>query len=153
MEFFRKPLGRFPFGIWLALFALAILFLVAWAGQAYSLIDWDGAVDLGLQNDRFTGDAVERTLAKESWAIAVADMYWPVPICLVAIVGLLRKKFYGFAAGLMEFSIGVYFPLVFAFGFWGDYTSTAIAAIALFLIPSLLGIVGLWANRGYFEQT
>lgn len=72
MDIFTKPLGRYPIGIWLALLALAILFLVAWAGQAYSLIDWSGAVELGLQNDRFTGDAVEQTWAKENWGNAAA---------------------------------------------------------------------------------
>ena len=138
-------------GIWIALMALAILFLVGWAGQAYSLLDWDGAVALGLQNDRFTGDAVEQTWAKENWGIAAADMLWPLPLCIIAFWGLVRKKPYGYAAGLMEFAIGVYFPLVFTFNRWSDYPGTAFAALALFLIPSLLGTAGLWANRGAFE--
>lgn len=152
MNLLVKPLGRYPLGVWFALAALAILFLVAWAGQAYSLIDWDGAVELGLQNDRFTGDEIERTWAKENWGIAVADMLWPVPIGIIALVGLLRRKFYGFAAGLMEFSIGVYFPLVFSINRWSDLSGTAIVALCLFLIPSLLGIAGLWFNRHAFEQ-
>jgi len=140
-------------GIWFALVALAVLFLVAWAGQAFSLIDWDGAVDFGFQNDRHTGDAVERTWAKENWGIAVADMLWPVPIGIIAFIGLLRRRFYGFAAGLMELTIGVYFPLVFALNRWSDLRGTAILALVLFLIPSLLGIVGLWVNRRAFEQS
>lgn len=148
-----KTLGRFPLGIWFALVALAVLFLVAWPGQAYSLIDWDGAVDLGFQNDRRTGDAVERTWAKENWGIAVADMLWPVPIGIIAFIGLLRRRFYGFTAGLMELTIGVYFPLVFALNRWSDLRGTAILALVLFLIPSLLGIVGLWVNRRAFEQS
>lgn len=152
MNIFNKPIGRFPLGVWIAIIALLILFLLAWAGQAYSLFDWDGAVDLGLQNERFTGDAVERTWAHESWGVAMADMLWPVPIGIVALIGLLRKKFFGFAAGLMELSIGVYFPLVFAFQRWTSYPGTVIVAIFLFAISSLLGIIGLWANRTYFEQ-
>lgn len=151
MKLLKKTIGRFPLGVWIAIIALLLLFLVAWAGQAYSLLDWDGAVDLGLQNERFTGDAVERTWAHESWAVAVADMLWSVPIGIVALIGLLRKKFFGFAAGLMELSIGVYFPLVFAFQRWTSYSGTVIVAIFLFAIPSLLGIVGLWVNRTYFE--
>jgi len=152
MNRFTKPIGRFPLGVWIALIALAILFLIAWVGQAYSLFDWDGAVDLGLQNERFTGDAVERTWAHESWAVAVADMLWPVPIGIVALIGILRKKFVGFAAGLMELTIGVYFPLFFAFQRWATYPGTVITAILLFAVPSFLGIIGLWTNRTYFEQ-
>ena len=152
MNIFNKRIGRFPLGVWIAVIALLLLFLVGWAGQAYSLINWDGAVDPGLQNERFTGDAVERAWAHESWGVAVADMLWGVPIGIIAFIGLLRKKFFGFAAGLMDFTIGVYFPLVFAFQRWTTYPGTVIVAIFLFAIPSLLGIIGLWANRTYFEQ-
>lgn len=120
--------------------------------QAYSLLDWDRAVDIGIQNERFTGDAAERVWAKESWGVALADLLWPMPIGIVAIVGLLRKRFFGFTAGLMEFSIGVYFPLFFAFQRWTTYPETVITAIFLWMIPSLLGIIGLWENREYFEN-
>ncbi len=44
--------------------ALFLLVIVGFGGQAFSLFNWEKAVDLGLQNDRFSGDAVERTLAK-----------------------------------------------------------------------------------------
>lgn len=146
---FRKTLGRFPLGIWLAILA-AVLLVFAWGMQAYSLMDWDGAVDMGLQNERFTEDAVERAWAQESWGVAVADMLWLMPLSLLALVGLLRGKDYGFAAGLMVMAIGVYFPLIFAFQRWSSFQQTALAAIALWAIPSLLGILGLYANRDSF---
>ena len=146
----NKVIGRFPLGVWIAIIALLALFL-GWGMQAYSLLNWDVAVDLGLQNERFTGDAAERVWAQESWGVAIADMLWPFPIGIVALTGILRKRFYGFAAGLMELSIGVYFPLVFAFQRWTIYPETVIQAIILWTIPSLLGIIGLWVNREYFE--
>jgi hypothetical protein len=151
MSVLNKSIGRFPLGVWIALVALLILFL-AWGMQAYSLLDWDGAVDIGLQEARFTGDAVERAWAQADWGVAAADMIWPLPIAIVALIGLLRKRFFGFAAGLMEFAVGVYFPLFFAFQKWPTNSDTAIAAISLWTIPSLLGIIGLWANREYFEK-
>ena len=79
--------------------------------------------------------------------MAVADMLWLMPLSLLALVGLLRRKDYGFAAGLMVMAIGVYFPLIFAFQRWTSFRGTAIAAIVLWTLPSLLGIVGLYANR------
>jgi hypothetical protein len=151
MDTLNKSIGRFPLGVWIAIVALLALFL-GWGMQAYSLLDWDGAIDLGFQNERFTGDAAERAWAQESWGVAAADMLWSLPIGIVALIGLLRKKISGFAAGLMEFSIGVYFPLVFAFQRWITYPETVIVAIFLWMIPSLLGIIGLWANREYFEK-
>ena len=141
--------GRFPLGVWIAIVAL-LLQLLAWAMQAYSLLNWDGAVDLGLQNDRFSGDAAERARAKGEWGIVAADLLWPLRIAVVALVGLLRSRFYGFAAGLMEFSIGVYWPLVFAFQRWTTHRGTAIATVLIWTITSLLAIVGLWANREFF---
>ena len=147
---FDKTVGRFPLGVWIAIIALLLLFL-AWGMQAYSLLNWDSAVDLGLQNDRLTGDAVERARAQTDWGVAAADMLWPLPIAIIALVGILRKRFYGFVAGLVEFSVGVYFPLVFAFGYWTLYRDTAIIALILWTIPSLLAIIGLWANRQSFQ--
>lgn len=151
MNVLNKNTGLFPFGVWMAIAALLLLFL-AWGMQAYSLLNWDDAVDLGLQEDRFTGDAAERALAKESRGVAVADMLWPLPVGIVALAGILKRRFYGFAAGLMEFSIGVYFPIFYAFQRWATNPETVIVAIFMWMIPSLLGIIGLWANREYFKE-
>lgn len=145
------PVGRFPVGIWLALIAISLLF-VGWAVQAYSLLDWDGAVDLGFQNERFDGDPVEQAWALESWGVAMADMLWPLPLGIVALIGIWRKRFSGLAAGLMELSIGVYFPLFFGFQRWSTFRETAVLALLLWVGPSLLGILGLWANRDFFES-
>ncbi|MCP4655328.1 MAG: hypothetical protein GY856_07910 [bacterium] len=151
MNILNRVVGRFPLGIWMAMAALLTLFL-GWGMQAFSLLDWEGAVDLGLQNERFTGDAVERAWAHESWSVAVVDMLWAMPLGMVALIGLLRRRFFGLAAGLMEFAVGVYFPLVFALQRWTTYPGTAMIAVMLWTIPSLLGMIGLWANREYFEQ-
>ena len=102
MSILNKDIGRFPLGVWFAIVALFIL-LLGLGMQAYSLLDWDGAVDLGLQNDRFTGDDVERTWAEESRGVARADMLWLLPVWIVAFIGVLQKRFYGFAAGAGQF--------------------------------------------------
>jgi hypothetical protein len=71
MNFLRKKISRYPLGIWIALVALILIFL-AWLMQAYSLWDWEAAVDLGVQNERFTGDAAERAIADVERGIAMA---------------------------------------------------------------------------------
>jgi hypothetical protein len=149
MTTFQKQLGRFPLGIWLAYAALGVLCL-AWVMQAYSLLDWEGALALGFQNESFSGDPAEQAWALESWGVAMADMVWPMPITLVALFGMTRGRFYGYVAAMMVFAIGVYFPLFFAFQRWATFPSFAVVALVLFTLPCLLGIVGLWANRGRF---
>ena len=146
MHHVRTPHPGAPFGIRIAIAATALL-IAAFLGQAYSLLRWDQAVELGLQNERFTGDAAERAWAIESWGVAAADMIWSLPLGIVAVVGMLRRRAFGLAAGLMHFAIGVYFPLVFAFQRWQTFRGTAILALCLFGLPSLIGIVGLWTSR------
>jgi hypothetical protein len=151
MGIMNKAMGRFPLGVWIAVVAILALFL-AWGMQAYSLFNWDHAVDLGLQNERFSGGPAERAWAKESWGLAVADMIWPLPIGIVALVGIFRKRLFGLVAGSMELAIGAYYPLFFAFQRWSTFRGTALVAICLWLVPSLLGLIGLWANRDYFRK-
>ncbi len=151
MQTFRVNIGRYPLGVWLALLGLVVL-LCAWVMQAYSLLDWDRAVDLGLQNERFTGGPAEQVWALESWGVAVADLLWALPVTLVAFVGVVRKRFFGLAFGLMALSVGVYFPIVFAFQRWSTFQGTAVVAILFFTVPSFLGVVGLLASRNFFEN-
>jgi hypothetical protein len=121
----HKSIGPYPLGVWVAFVVLLVVFF-GWGMQAYSILNWDGAVDLGFQNERFSGDAVER-----AW---------------------VRKRLFGFGAGLMEFAITVYFPIVFAFQRWTTYRSTALVALFLWAVPSLVGIICLWANRRSFTH-
>ena len=149
MKLLRKEISRFPLGIWIALIALLLIFL-AWIMQSYSLIDWEGAVKLGVQNESFTGDAAERALADVERGVAIADIIWVLPITIVAFIGLLRKKFIGFVAAMMVFAVCVYFPLFYAFRVSMDF-NIMLAAIFLWAIPSLLSIIGLWSNRKIFN--
>jgi hypothetical protein len=151
MNLLSRTVGRYPLGAWIAVVAVLLLFL-GWGMQAYSLINWDSAVDLGLQNERFSGGPAESAWAKESWGVAVADLVWPLPLGVVALVGIFRKRLYGLIAGSMELAIGVYFPLFFAFQRWSTFRGTALAAIFLWLLPSILGIIGLWVNRDCFAR-
>ena len=53
-------------------------------------------------------------------------------------------------SAMMAFSIGVYFPLIFAIQRWATFPDFVIVALLLFTLPCLLGIAGLWANRKAF---
>ena len=145
----QKNFGRFPVGIWIGVIAL-LFSMLAWAMQMVSLFDWEGAIKLGLQNESFSGGAVERALAKVEWGVAWADMVWPLPLTLIALITIWRKHLLGFVAAMMNFAICIYFPLFYLFRWWNTQLDTALAAIILFAVPSMLGIIGLWTNRQQF---
>ena len=151
MTILKKYFGRFPMGIWIAIVALMLTFL-AWIMQAYSLIDWEGAVKLGLQRGNFSGDALDQALATKEKGEAIADLIWALPINIIALIGLFRKKFFGFVAAMMGFAICVYFPLFYVFQLWNTDPETIMGAVFLWGIPSLLGIIGLWVNRNFFKH-
>jgi len=151
MNLITRKFGRFPIGVWTAFIALTLIFL-AWIMQAYSLIKRENAVELGLQNGSFNGDELDQALANKEKGEAIADLLWALPINIIAIWGLIKKKMFGFVAAMMEFAICIYFPLFYIFQLWSSYFETAIAAVILWAIPSLLGIIGLWINRTYFKN-
>lgn len=150
MNVLKREIGRYTIGIWIAIIAITLTSL-AWIMQIYSLINWEGAISLGVQNESFNGDPVEQALANVEWGIAMADIFWPLPITIIAFIGLMKMKMFGLVAGMMNFAICIYFPLFFAFQRWDTHLMTVLAALMLFAIPSLLGILGLWTNRRLFK--
>ena len=137
MHILKMKIEQYPTGVWVAIVAL-ILISLAWIMQLYSLIDWEGAVGFGLQDSSFDGDASERTLADVEKGVAIADIVWALPLTILAFLGLVRKKFIGFIAAMMVFSVCVYFPLFYAFR---ESTGSDIVIIVVFLwaLPSLFG--------------
>jgi hypothetical protein len=142
---------NYPLGIWFALFALIIIF-IAWIMQAFSLFNWEEAVKLGIQNNRFDAGEIEHANAVKERGEAIADLIWVLPMTVIAFIGVLKKSFIGFTASMMTFAICVYFPLFYIFQLWGSNNfDTALGAILLWGFPSLLGIIGLWTNRRTFN--
>lgn len=144
----RKPVGPYRLGTLLCLDALLLQLLVS-AAQLYSLADWDGAVDAGVHEDRFTGDDAARARARFDWGVSVADMAWTLPLNVVASIGLLLRWPLGYDAALMMLSIGVYWPFVLAAQRWPQNELLLVVALLLFSCTSLVGIAGLCANRDH----
>ena len=82
--------------------------------------------------------------------IALADIFWPLPLTIIALIGVMKRRLIGFVEAMMDFSVCVYFSLFFAFQRWNTHPDVAQAAIILFAIPSILGILGLWINQKLF---
>lgn len=134
----------------IALVALGINFLFL-LGQLYSLCDWDTAVMVGLQEDRFTGDAAEKARARLDWGNAIADMIVQVPLTVVAFVGLLITAPFAYDVALLALAICVYWPFIFVGQRGGQDCIGEVIAILIFVLLSILAILGLAANRDDFH--
>ena len=116
MDFLTKPMGRFSFGIWVVLILLFIALLTGSAGQLISIISWDTARSLGLQEDNPNSvDPMERSLVPVEWGTAVADVILQTPVILLALYGIIRRHWIGLAGATMEFTILLYAALFFFF--------------------------------------
>ena len=110
-------------------------------------------MELGLQNSSFLGNDIELAWATKERGEALADLLWPFPLTLIAIIGLWKRKIVGFVASIMVFAICIYFPLFYVFQVWDIHRETAVMAVIIWGIPSILGIIGLWANKSIFLKT
>lgn len=154
----KTLLGRRPLGVRVALGAFAFYLFLGMGGQLVSLLDWELALSLGLQENAWSDPSlVERTLAAVEWGVCGADMLVQVPLLIVAIVGILCRRRWGLIAGLMVSATMVYIFFVYTLqrtalieraglAAWSDYAGIIIAFAFLALVPGILGFWGLAAN-------
>lgn len=151
-----------PLGIWIALFFMLFCLFVAGGGQALSLVDWDLAFRLHLQeNDQHSTNLVQRVLAQVEWGVCVADVFLTLPLFAVGLAGVILRRRWGMIAGMMAAICWIYMfvaytaqrcGLVFrgGIGQWSDYAGIIGAFALLCLVPCLLIIWGLAANADRF---
>jgi hypothetical protein len=137
----RRIIGRHPLGIWISLFCMLFCALVGGGGQVLSLLNWDLAMRLQLQeNDPNSADIVHRVLARVEWGVCVADALLVAPLFTVGLAGVLLRRRWGQVAGMMASVCWVYMFLVYAaqryalvfrggMGKWSDYAG--IVAVSL----------------------
>jgi len=152
-----------PMGIWLVFILLIMAFFLGVGGQGLSVISWDTALSLGLQEDDPESENVmERSLVPIEWGTAMADVILQTTFILLAFYGLLRRHWIGLAAATMQFTVYVYVGLqyffqrfgikVWATGDWAQWQSLATIVLVAFSFVGWLGLVCLWINRKYFES-
>jgi len=119
--------------------------LVFLAGQLYSLIAWDSAVEHHMQEYRFE---TNRGRARQDWGICIADMLWQLPLTLVAFFGLMGRFPFAYSVAMMALSLEVYWPIINAAQRWGHASVAELVALLIFVSGlAFLGILGLAANR------
>ena len=84
---------------------------LAWSfGQTGAVISYDTVAAWGFQDARALVDPV---IVQVNQGIGLADTIVQLPLFLLAIVGLVRKRFYGAVASWLVFGTTLYWPVVF----------------------------------------
>ena len=165
MSFLTRPAGRFPIGIWIVVVLFFLSgFIFTLFGQGLSVLSWDTALALGLQEDsRTSPDIVERSIGAMSQGEAGADFLVQGALFLLTIIGIFRRKFYGYVAGMAQGVLWIYvtFMVIFqrlTFYTWGlvpDLSRAEYVAPIMFLAAMVPGIFTLYVlekNRSWFTE-
>lgn len=131
-------------------------------GQALSLLNWDAALRLCLQEDsRKSRDPVERTMGAMSQGEAVADVVVQGSLIVLALAGILLQHPVGFVAGIAQGVIWIYVTFLVLSQRWMLYRwkivnnmsrlkHVAPAMLLVAGIPGTLIIICLVTNRRFF---
>ena len=94
-------------GFWILISAGILLLLLLLVGQTFSLINYEAAVTYGLQESVQEVSEVGIAFAK---GFAFADTLVYIPLLLLGIVGLLKRKKWGVYLMFASCAISVYWP-------------------------------------------
>ena len=133
---------NFSFKILIITSILLMLFLIS--GQTFSLINYEAAVGLGLQESAEEVTEVGIAFAK---GFAFADTIAYIPLMLIGVIGLLKRTKWGAHAMFASCAISVYWPLVHLYAIYvgiGVITLHPEKYVSFPIILSLIIIYGLW---------
>ena len=132
------------FGFWILISIGVLLLLFLLIGQSYSLINYNAAVHLGLQESTEEIGQVGIAFAK---GFAFADTAIYIPLLLSGVIGLLKRKKWGVYMMFASCAISVYWPLVHLFAIYierGAITLQPEKYISFPITLSLIMLYGLW---------
>jgi hypothetical protein len=126
-----------------------ILFIV---GQGGAVVAYDSVAELGLQEPR---DTIDPVIAVINRGIALADIIIGVPLFILAVFGLWRRRFWGVVASWMAFGINLYWPTV-AWAKQHFYVQAAVKcepfSIAVHGMLAFVFLFSVWASWYLFKN-
>lgn len=131
-------------GFWILISAGLLLLLFLLVGQTFSLINYEVAVAFGLQETVQEIGEVGIAFAK---GFAFADTLVYIPLLLLGIVGLLKRKKWGVYLMFASCAISVYWPLVHLYAIYIGKNAIVLDSEKYISFPitlSLIIIYGLW---------
>ena len=121
-----------------------LLSLILIVGQTYSLINYDLIVSIGLQES-----VEEITEIGVAWAkaFALGDTIVYIPLLILGIIGLLKRKRWGYFTMFASLAISAYWPVVNLSAIYIGRHEIALNPdkyISFSIILPLVTLYGLW---------
>jgi hypothetical protein len=131
-------------GFWILISLGILLTIMLLIGQTFSLINYDLTVSLGLQES-----VEEVSEVGVAWAkgFAFGDTILYLPLLLIGIIGLLKRKSWGFYSMFGALAITVYWPIVSLSTIFIVRTAVNLNPdkyVSYSIILPLIAIYGLW---------
>ena len=100
--------SKLPAGIKIII-GFHLLNILLWTiGQGGAVISYDTVAEWGLQDPR---EVLDPVIVEVNRGIGLVDMIIMIPLFIIAVTGLWRKKFYGAVTSWMVFGISLYWPV------------------------------------------
>ena len=131
-------------GFWLLIGAGILLAILLLVGQSYSLIAYNSAVTLGLQESVEEVGNVGVAFAK---GFAFGDTFFYLPFLIGGIIGLLKGKQWGNNLMLISLAITVYWPPVHLYAIYVDQEAFELGPdkyLSYSIILPIIVVYGLW---------
>ena len=131
-------------GFWILISLGILLTIMLLIGQTFSLINYDLTVSLGLQES-----VEEVSEVGVAWAkgFAFGDTVLYLPLLLIGIIGLLKRRSWGFYSMFGALAITVYWPIVSLSTIFIGRTALNLNPdkyVSYSIILPLIAIYGLW---------
>jgi len=138
MDLYKKIGFRFL----IAFSCLLLIFLII--GQSYSLIDYQYAVSIGLQES-----SEEVTKVGIAWlkAFAIGDTIVYIPLLFAGIIGMIKKRKWGYFSMFASLAISIYWPIVNLSAIYlakNDINLNPDKYVSFTIILPIISIYGLW---------
>jgi hypothetical protein len=101
-----------PFAYWVIIGFLLVSLILLLAGQTMAIVDYDLAVALGLQE---SADDIGQHGVQVNRAFGTSDTFVYIPLIILSIVGLVRRKRWGLYLAAAVMGISAYWVVTIAF--------------------------------------
>ncbi|MCK5534244.1 hypothetical protein KAI68_03935 [bacterium] len=131
-------------GFWILISIGILLSIMFLFGQTLSLFNYDLTVSLGLQESVEEVGEIGVAWAK---GFAFGDTVLYLPLLLIGIIGLLKRKKWGVYSMFGSLAITVYWPIVSLFSIFAGKNNINLNPdkfISYSIILPLIAIYGLW---------
>jgi hypothetical protein len=123
-----------------------ISFLLWSFGQTGAVVAYDTVAAWGFQDPRVLLDPA---IVEVNRGIGLADTLVMLPLFVVAVIGLLRRRFFGAMASWLVFGMTLYWPTVFwcsqFFYAQGAIKHQPTAALTI-VLPAALMLIAVWGS-------